>query len=58
MVSSKRAAEKIIDTNHRLEIVIETDEILVKSQKIVSKAFKDEPLELVKDMLSKKLSGS
>jgi predicted regulator of Ras-like GTPase activity (Roadblock/LC7/MglB family) len=55
MVSSKRAAEKIIELTKDLEIVIETDEILVKSQKIVSKAFKDEPLELVKDMVEQKI---
>jgi predicted regulator of Ras-like GTPase activity (Roadblock/LC7/MglB family) len=55
MVSSKRAAEKIIELTKDLEIVIETDEILVKSQKIVSKAFKDEPLELVKDVVEQKI---
>ena len=55
MVSSKRAAETIIEFTKDLEIVIETDEILVKSQKIVSKAFKDEPLELVKDVVEQKI---
>ena len=51
MVSSKRAAEKIIELTKDLEIVIEADEKLVKPQKIVSKAVKKEPLELVKDKI-------
>jgi predicted regulator of Ras-like GTPase activity (Roadblock/LC7/MglB family) len=55
MVSSKRAAEKIIELTKDLEIVIETDEIPVKSQKIVSKAVKEEPLELVKDVVEQKI---
>ena len=55
MVSSKRAAEKIIELTKDLEIVIETDEILVKSQKIVSKSVKEEPLELVKDVVEQKI---
>ena len=50
MVSSKRAAEKIIELTKDLEIVIETDEIPVKPKKIISKTLKEEPLEIAKDV--------
>ena len=49
MVSSKRAAEKIIELTKDLEVFIEADEIPVVPQKIVSKVVKEEPLELVDD---------
>jgi predicted regulator of Ras-like GTPase activity (Roadblock/LC7/MglB family) len=49
MVSSKRAAETIIEFTKDLEIVIEADEILVKPQKTFTKAVKEEPLEPVND---------
>ena len=48
MVSSKRAAEKIIELTKDLEIVIEADEIPVKPQNTVTKAVKEEPLEPVR----------
>lgn len=50
MVSSKRAAEKIIELTKDLEIVLETDEIPVKPKKIISKTLKEEPLEIAKDV--------
>ncbi len=49
MVSSKRAAEKIIELTKDLEVFIEANEIPVVPQKIVSKVVKEEPLELVYD---------
>ncbi len=51
MVSSKRAAEKIIELTKDLEIVIEADEIPIKPQNTVTKAVKEEPLEPVKDLV-------
>lgn len=51
MVSSKRAAEKIIELTKDLKVVIEADEIPVTPQKIVSKVVKEEPLELVEEMV-------
>ena len=51
MVSSKRAAEKIIELTKDLEIVIETDEIPVKQLKMVSKTVKEEHLEHVKNIV-------
>lgn len=51
MVSSKRAAEKIIELTKDLKVVIEADEIPVAPQKIVSKVVKEEPLELVEEMV-------
>ncbi len=50
MVSSKRAAEKIMELTKDLEIVLETDEIPVKPKKIISKTLKEEPLEIAKDV--------
>lgn len=51
MVSSKRAAEKIIELTKDLKVVIEADEIPVAPQKIISKVVKEEPLELVEEMV-------
>jgi predicted regulator of Ras-like GTPase activity (Roadblock/LC7/MglB family) len=49
MVSSKRAAEKIITLTKDLKLVIEAEELSLTPTKIVSKVVKEEPLELVKD---------
>jgi predicted regulator of Ras-like GTPase activity (Roadblock/LC7/MglB family) len=51
MVSSKRAAEKILELTKDLEIVVESDEKIVKPQKIVAKSANKEPLEAVKDKI-------
>ena len=51
MVSSKRAAEKIIELTKDLKLVIEADEIPIPPQKIESKVVKEEPLELVEDKI-------
>ena len=47
MVSSKRAAEKIIELTKDLKVFIEANEIPVVPQKNVSKVVKEKPLELV-----------
>jgi predicted regulator of Ras-like GTPase activity (Roadblock/LC7/MglB family) len=49
MVSSKRAAEKIITLTKDLKVITEAKEVPITSSKIVSKVVKEEPLELVKD---------
>ncbi len=51
MVSSKRAAEKIIELTKDLKLVIEADKIPIPPQKIESKVVKEEPLELVEDKI-------
>jgi len=55
MVSSKRAAEKIIELTKELEIVIEADKIPVKPQKIVSKTVKEEPFEIERKVEPEKI---
>lgn len=47
MVSSKRAAEKIIELTKDLKVFIEANEIPVVPQKNVSKVVEEKPLELV-----------
>ncbi len=49
MVSSKRAAEKIIALTKDLKVFIEANEIPVVPQKNISKVVKEEPLEFVDD---------
>jgi predicted regulator of Ras-like GTPase activity (Roadblock/LC7/MglB family) len=51
MVSSKRAAERILELTKDLKIVVEADEKIAEPQKIVTKAVKEEPLELIKDKI-------
>jgi predicted regulator of Ras-like GTPase activity (Roadblock/LC7/MglB family) len=51
MVSSKRAAEKIMTLTRDLKIVIDSEEVTPTPKKIVSKVVKEEPIELVKNDL-------
>ncbi len=51
MVSSKRAAEKIIELTKDLTVVKKSDEKPVLPNEIISKVVKEEPLELVEDKL-------
>ncbi len=51
MVSSKRAAERILELTKDLKIVVEADDKIVKPQKISTKAVNKEPLELVEDKI-------
>ncbi len=51
MVSSKRAAERILELTKDLKIVVEADEKIAKPQKIVTKAVNKEPLELVEEKI-------
>ena len=51
MVSSKRAAEKILELTKDLEIVVAADEKIVKPQKVVTKPVNKEPLEVIEDKI-------